>query len=279
MSCSTIHFAEMRVLFVSAGPSQAANNDGIAWWKKELANCLEVTYVSPREGLEIARKQAFDAAVLLRCNRFDALGYLAMLRATGASEFATLMATHEVDPDFEAECCRRDADGCAMGCPGAPGWFECQLQRAVERNQFRSAASHWDSHQKRMKQVDQRAAIHQIRAIRGVLLEGMAVGTNPTPPSWLTDRLEGILRAYVVSVGSDVSDEVQSMVCSLQKSGITQCEALLAHSVATERLMLSLGNRPGSHVLNRSQLLAFEMMTHFTHLEEFAACRVGPSAV
>ena len=57
--------------------------------------------------------------------------------------------------------------------------------------------------------------------------------------------MEDLLRAYLIAVADELPDEVAQRVDSLRQSGVTLDEVLLAHSVATERLLVNIGSRSG----------------------------------
>ena len=87
--------------------------------------------------------------------------------------------------------------------------------------------------------------------------------TSARPPEWLVAKLNDLLKVYVVSVSSNLHSEIESFVEGLLQSGVTIHETLMAHSLATEQILLGLGNRPGWHALGRSQILAYQLTMFF----------------
>jgi len=59
----------------------------------------------------------------------------------------------------------------------------------------------------------------------------------------------------------------------LDKSEVTLPETLMAHTVATETLVLGLGSRPAWHVLSRANLMAYELMMQMSPMFSPAARR------
>lgn len=136
------------------------------------------------------------------------------------------------------------------------------LARAVERQRLlRDVASSRKQIELKRSQ-DHQDAVHQLRTQRSLLLEHVDdfEEADPNPPSWLVDYFQDLLKMYVVSGSGNHRDEVTQLVDRLDHCEVTLSEALAAHTLAAEQLVLSLGNRPAWHILGRANLLALELI-------------------
>ena len=249
--------AGLRVLLIG----NAANSLADSELRNRLTACLEVTVSPPAAAIKLLRERAFDAAIVVHNDGLDAVAYLPTMFAVGGENLAIVIAGERPSFEMEVRCFEAEADAYYCQTGSSVDLLFWHLHRAVERKGLVHDARQWLTHQEQAREQDHYAAVHQVRSLRSVLLDRDA---DPHPPQWLVKKLGELLRAYVVSVSGDLADEVRLLVGILEQSGVILNEVLMAHSVATEQLVIGLGNRPAWHVLGRSQMMAYELLMHFS---------------
>lgn len=253
--------AGMRILDIGDVPENKADRKTLLG---QWADRLEITVASPALALELLRKQMFDVALVWHSHQLDSVTYLPTLRTVAPESLGVVVLETDLgtlsSDALQSACLAAGSDG-YLGLRESSDVLCWRIHRAVERRQLLCHAQLWSTHQSKTRQEDHHEAIHQVRSLRAILLDNDATSQ---PPEWLVDKFAELLRAYVVAVSGDLADEVGQLVSGLKQSGVTQCEALMAHSVATEQLVISIGPRPGWHMLGRSQMLAYEVMLQYS---------------
>jgi len=223
----------------------------------ELQNS-ELVYTTSDEAAKLLRQQSFDVAVA-----FDSdTTYLGALRSTAPQSLAIVAAGRESADVAAMQFCKTLADEYICLADTTSDHAKWILLRAVERRQLLIDAQQLRTTRTQTLDEDYHAAIHQVRALRATMLEQPEV-TTTHPPEWLVAKLNELLKVYVVSISSELHDDVESFVEGLVQSGVTLHETLMAHSMATEQILLRLGHRPGWHALGRSQILAYQLTMFF----------------
>ena len=137
-----------------------------------------------------------------------------------------------------------------------------KLARAAERQALIGQCQQQKQQEANTQNEDYQAAIHQLRTQRSLLLEYLpeAEHENPNPPAWLIDYFSDMLRMFVVSGHGNHRDEVGQLVDRLECCEVTLAEALCAHSLAVEQLILGRRGRSAWHILGRANLIATELI-------------------
>lgn len=252
----------MRVLDISS-----ANGEPDAWLADCLANdsamAVKLEPASLESAMALLRQEVFEAVIVQhQPGKLDAIAAIGAIRAASPDFLAMVVIGEQPEEEMMAVCFDASAD--AYICKGTTDvrtllWV---LARAGERQRLLR-----ESHESRTALQQQRAqqhqkAIHQLRSQRSLLLEHIAISSSadPHPPSWLVEHFLDLLRIFVVSGTGTLRDEVTQLVANLEDSEVTLAEALTAHTLATENLILGLGNRPAWHILGRANLLAYELV-------------------
>src|SRR4029079_13035252 len=81
-------------------------------------------------------------------------------------------------------------------------------------------------------------------------------------PDRLVSHYREMLRAYVVMGAGNLAEEMATLASLLADAGITAQRTMQLHVHVLEELIASLGNRSARHVINRADLLVFEVMAH-----------------
>lgn len=216
----------------------------------------EVIQITSDAAVKLLRRQTFDVAVAIHPSE----SYLAALQAAAPQTLAIIVASSEPSETALPRYCQTLADDYLNLTGATPEYAIWILSRAIQRRQLLIDAQQFRASQS--KEENCHAAIHQVRALRAAMLEDSDCSLAH-PPAWLVSKLNELLKAYVVSVSEDLNGEIESFVDGLLQSGVTVHETLMAHSFATEEILLGLGNRPGWHTLGRSQILAHRLTMLF----------------
>jgi DNA-binding NarL/FixJ family response regulator len=238
------------------------------------------------------REEFFDVVILHDHVQLDALSALEPLRTASPDHLAIVVIGTYPAEEKTAIYLDAGADGYVCRQKTNVRTLLWTLARAAERQRLlREAAASQQTLELQRSQHHQ-DAIHQLRIQRGMLLEHSSVqnaesmesdstgtgstGTgsasqsesagfelsvsDPNPPAWLVDYFQDLLKMYVVSGSGNHSAEVGQLVDRLEHCEVTLAEALTAHTLSAEQLVLSLGNRPAWHILGRANLLALELV-------------------
>ncbi len=220
-------------------------------------NC-ETVKTTFNDAVKLLRHQSFDVAIAMVPNPTQ----LHALRAGAPENLAIVAAGPEPVETAAVQFCQSLADEYLCLTTLNLEHVKWTVHRAVERRQLLLDALQLRSARTQSRDEDYHAAIHQVRALRSAMLEHPE--STPThPPEWLIAKLSDLLKAYVVSVSSSLHGEVETFVEGLSQSGVTMHETLMAHSLATEQILLGIGNRPGWHAFGRSQILALQLTMFF----------------
>ena len=209
------------------------------------------------------REEAYDVILLHHAPRLlDAIATIGTLRAVGADYQAVLVLGDAPTHEMTAVCLEASAD--AYVCLGSTEvrtllW---QMSRACEYQQLLRTHHQLQQNESQQRSQHYRDAIHQLRAQRSLLIDHLGVESNAdaSPPNWLTDHFRDLLRIHVVTGSGNLKSEVAELVDRLVGAEVTLAEALMAHTVAVEELVQSLGTRSSWHVIGRGNLLAYELV-------------------
>lgn len=264
----------LRVLYVGAPRD--------AWLKACLADNSDVAVKIDAEHVDSAmvrlRLENYDCVILDHDpGSQDAIAIIGLIR-TVVPQQAIVVTGQQPAERWTAQCLEASADAYVCRPSTDGGTLIWVIARAVERQrmagELRSLAENLQSQRSQHHQ----AALHQLRAQRSLLLEHLdGKVQDPHPPTWLVQHFVELLRIYVVSGVGNPKTEVRHLVTQLKSSEVTLAEALMAHTVATEKLVLGLGNRPTWHVLGRANLMAYELVMQMKPMNrhEVSRCSVG----
>lgn len=250
----------MRALDISAEGAITS-----AWLERCLADdsaiAIKLEPATIESAMTSLRQEFFDVVILHDDPALPATSAIEPLRTASPDHLAIVVIGSSteretaffLDAGADAYLCQQTTDVRTLL------WT---LARAAERQRLLRdvAASRQTIELKRSQ--DHQDAIHQLRAQRSLLLEheGDFSTSDPNPPAWLVEYFQDLLKMYVVSGGGSHRNEVRQLVDRLDHCEVTLAEALTAHTLAAEQLVLSLGNRPAWHILARANLLALEVV-------------------
>lgn len=260
----------IRVLAISA------DGDGLAAWLSDCvdddsASTVDVEHGGLQEAITRLRQEIFDSVVIHHDGASDTLASVQAVRTASPEDLAIIVVAEDSATHIAEAYLAASADACVCRDAAAARSFVSLLARAVERQRLlkanRVARRTLDEQRKKHHQD----AIHQLRAQRSLLLEycNPAIA-DPQPPAWLVEHFGDLLQIYVVTGTGRLRSEVAQLTVRLRKSEVTLSEALSAHSLAAEKLVLSLGNRPAWHILGRAHLLAYELVMQWQYHGEAA---------
>ena len=234
-----------------------------------FADAFEVTFADASSSFELLRRQVFEVAVVTDQKQGQALRIVPMVLDLGPDNLAVVVVGEGASARTEVEFLSVDADAYHSTTQSHSELLRWKVARAVERRHLMSRAAKWSSEQARLRQEDSHAAVHLVRTLRSQLLE---TSTPAQPPIWLTNKFLELLRAFVVSAATNMDAELSQLVDGLLTSRVSLNEALMAHSLATEQLLLGMGRRSGKRLSERSQTLAYALIARFesgvTHMQD-----------
>lgn len=247
----------LRVLFVRDAACELPEEQQVA---AIFDDCFDVTKACANTAMKLIRQQVFEVAIVRDSMELAATDFVPMLLEVGPEDLAVVVVGDRLPVEFEPLCLALDVDAYQCLRYANAELLRWKIHRAVERRRMAAHSQRWTSQQAKRSQEESQDAIHHVRALRGFLLETDAPAR---PPEWLVRKFLELLRAYVVSLAVDWNDELAQLVDGLRRSHVSLCEALMAHSLATEQLLLGMGRRPGRRVLDRSQMLAYALVVQF----------------
>lgn len=241
-----------------------------------LATCFETSELNLQQAAKRLRQQSFDLAVIEISTALDPFQCIPLLQELGSENMAIVVLGMDTDAKDEADFLAADVDGFVDLTRTTMEQIQWTIVRAVERRKLLTESQRSLSQQAQRRQQDALAAVHHVRAMRGVLLDSSC---DARPPDWLVKKFDEVLRAYVVSAADDWTDEISQLVAGFTNCGVTLCDALMAHSLATEELLLSQGQRPGRRISERSQILAYAIVVQFQTRWLFEHSQRDPSVL
>ncbi len=285
----------MRVLHVTA------NGRTEGWLKNALtfdcATDIELHEVrGATAALETLRDEVFDAILVSHhADDFDALDFIAGLRAGGTEEPVVILGTED---EFEIAplCYEVGGDGYVCVNTATVRMFLWVLARAVERHQLlrenrrllqgeRQRLRHEHQEADRLL-CQQRALIADLESLREPTDlerdEELALSNKPhernefttgataasadsadcdLPPQLIAHYRE-LLRAHVIMGFGNLASEMSQLAEMLAIAGVTAPQMMLLHLKVLEELVQGLGARSARHVMTRADLLVLEVMIH-----------------
>lgn len=267
----------MRVLNVAAedhANGRPSDSSTVGWLDACLANdsamAVKLEHATLEAAMTLLRQESFDVVILHHeVGKLDAVAGLAPIRAASPDYLAVVVMGEEGNADMTAHCLENAADAYYCRRETDVRTLLWGLARAAERQRLlRDAHTYQQALETKAKQHHQEA-LHQLRSQRSVLVDHFALSGDEVdgacPPPWLVNHFTDLLRIYVVSGTGTLREEVSELVDRLEHSEVTLAEALMAHTLAAEELVLGLGNRPAWHILGRANLLAYELIMQLQH--------------
>lgn len=280
----TIPYGELppllRVLEISAR-GETSESDSHNWLAECLANDsamdIKLEPATLTSAMTLLRQEVFDVVIVHHLpGHVDAMAAIGPIRTSSPDCLAVVVVGDESASSMSALCLEATAD--AYFCRGETDvrtllWG---LARASERQRLLRECRSLQESVAQQKSRQHQEAIHQLRAQRSLLVEHFVATEqhDPHPPAWLTECFLELLRIYVVTGTGNLRDEVTQLAGRLELCEVTLAEALTAHTLAAEEMVLGLGNRPAWHILGRANLLAYELVMQMTghHLNATSEC-------
>lgn len=236
----------------------------------------EFVTANSNTAMNLLRKHSFDI-VLLQIKNLESLPIdVAAIRTVAADQMGVVVYGSEPVGEILAGCSDVEMDEYLCISPSLDGETDSHAQvrwgikRTLEGRRHRIVARQWQSRQQQMTSKDQYEALHLLRAQRSALLDLAWEAETDDVPQWLVNQFADILRSRLMTTSADVT-EVSGFVTNLQQGGVTLIECLVANSVATERIILGLGQRPAWFALGQSHILTTQVMWLYQNQNEIVS--------
>ena len=257
----------LRLLCVTANGNSGWLSQSLA---ADTAMDAEICSATLDSAMRYLREELFDLVVLVECPRLDSLEAMSPLRTTAPDNLAIVVIGDDTPDSAWADNIQARGALCIDACSddfvertGTPvRTLLWKLARAAERQALIGQCQQQKQQEANSQNEDYQAAIHQLRSQRSLLLEYLpeAEHENPNPPAWLIDYFSDLLRMFVVSGHGNHRDEVGQLADRLDCCEVTLAEALCAHSLAVEQLILGRRGRSAWHILGRANMIATELI-------------------
>lgn len=236
-----------------------------SWLEKCLADdsamAVKLESVPLDAAITLLRQQVYDSVIIQDGPNFDAIKALAPLRTASPDHLAIVVIGDKPAADMTALCLDSSADAYVCRNSTDVRTLLWTLARAAERQGLIREAAENRTVIEQQKALQHQLAVHQLRTQRSLLLEHAGLESlDPNPPDWLVEEFLELLRISVVSGTGTMRDEVSQLVTKLDRCQVTLAEAMMAHTLAAEKLVLGLANRPAWHILGRANLLIYEVV-------------------
>lgn len=238
---------------------------------------LDLVHATVDAAMKLLREAMFDLVILCETDDFDATRVIAPLRTAAPDQLAIVVLSQSEDADRCAVCLDVGADDFLLLRRTTIRTLLWKLSRAAERQLLLLDHHTRMQHKETQQREDHQEALHQLRTQRALLLEHSADDQDPNPPEWLIDYFSDLVRMYVVSGVGNHQDEVGQLVDRLDHCRVTLAEALTAHSVAVEQLVLGRRGRSAWHILGRANLISLELVMQWEARRKTDATIPGPS--
>lgn len=248
----------MRVLEIT--PDRAPS-----WLEECLADdsamAVKLESASLDAAMTLLREQVYDAVIVQDGPDFDAVEALGPLRTASPDHLAIVVIGEKPAASMTALCLDSSADAYVCRDSTDVRTLLWTLARAAERQSLIREAAENRTVIEQQNALQHQLAVHQLRTQRSLLLEHAGLESlDPHPPEWLVEEFLELLRISVVSGTGTMRDEVSQLVTKLERCQVTLAEAMMAHTLAAEKLVLGLGTRPAWHILGRASLLVYEVV-------------------
>jgi DNA-binding NarL/FixJ family response regulator len=226
--------------------------------------------VGTTAGLARLRDELFDAILVSHePGELDALDLIEGYRAGGADEPIIVLGTQS-EQEMAALCYEVGADGYVCVHTTTTRNLIWVVARAIQRSQILRENQRLTQAEQNRLQRERDEADRLLYQQRSLLLhshvegDGAKDGQLPLQflPTELTTHYRELLRTYVIMGSGNLSDELKCLAELLVTAGLTARQTLQIHLTVLEELIHGLGQRSARHVMNRSDLLAMEILLH-----------------
>ncbi len=224
-------------------------------------------------GLARLRDELFD--VVLVTHDEDELNALHILDAvrTGASPNQPIIVLGSVPAaEMEAICLESGADAYLTWDNTTTRSLIWKIARASERQQLLEENRHLRQAKLHQRDVDEAESTRMLE-IQRRLANGLMISDLPdasvlhsdatsswSPPSQLVDHYSDLLQTYVIMGAGNLDGELERLTTVLVTTGIGARQFMQIHLSAVESMVRDLGKRSARHVMNRSDMLAIEVL-------------------
>jgi|GEM_PF-6231998 len=221
---------------------------------------LDLVHATVDASMKLLRESIYDLVILCEADDLDATGVLVPLRTAAPDQLAIVVLSQSENIDRCAVCLDAGADDFLLLNGTTIRTLLWKLSRAAERQVLLLDQNSRKRREETQQREDHQEALHQLRTQRALLLEHSADDQDPNPPEWLIDYFSDLVRMYVVSGVGNHQDEVGQLADRLDHCRVTLAEALTAHSIAVEQLVLGRRGRSAWHILGRANLISLELV-------------------
>ena len=231
----------------------------------------EVHSTSLATAMQLLRQQAFDLLLMPVRTRDELVSLGHAVRAVGLEQLAIVAFGVEDQIGIAPACSEADVEAYFNIEDSNADYALWTFEHAIETRRAKLDAARWRRLQRQQESSEHHEAVQQLRIQRSAILEfvsedasreRIAESEMGQVPEWLIERFEQMIKARAMS-GSSRDRDLVTLIDCLQKSGLPLLDCLLANSLASERIMLGLGQRPGWFVLGQSQVLAYQLSLSF----------------
>jgi hypothetical protein len=234
------------------------------------------------EAVRIVHQEHFDCIILDDCAGCSLTGCageqpvsaaVAALR-TGGCVDPVLILSDRVDDEWLADMADADAELLVTRqgwrSPAMAPWIRCAIDRHTMAREHGEIGREGQERRVRDSSETQRLLEQRTALVARLRRDVKAAPPHSISPDRDVPAYLDLLRSSVLSDAAQLGEIMAETTAALAKQGLSAVDLLELHTSAVQQLVLGLGRRSARHVLQRTDLIGWEM------LARLAAC--GESA-